>query len=365
MSAALVIVLREGLEVALVLSIILGYLERTGRAHLRPAVWRGAGLTAVAALALGLLIMAATSGLSDRTMALLEGITMLFACAVLTWMIVWMRSHARSMGQVLRERVDVITTGAAMTVFAAVAVGREALETVLFLFAASSAGAGTGSIIIGAIIGGGIATVAGAAILSSGRRLDVGRWFRWTGVALVLFAANSLGYGLHELREWSGYSGPLSSPAWQIEHGPLANGPLRELLGMFGWSPHPEWLRLLAYGAYAAIMLRWLLHEPQTPRLPAAAAAVQEAASVLAPHQPAPLPQLRPAAEPAPRAIPRPRLAPLAPAPDPVRRAPMQRPPVAFAPAELRPSLPRFEPPPLPPLFRSRAADEQSPSPQA
>ena len=118
MLASFVIVVREGLEIALVLAIILGFLEKSGAGHMKSAVWRGVGLTALACVVLTLMIVAAVDRLDEATIALAEGITLILAGFVLSWMVVWMHEHAKDLaGQMRTALADRVHDARALTLF--------------------------------------------------------------------------------------------------------------------------------------------------------------------------------------------------------------------------------------------------------
>src|SRR5918996_793942 len=140
MGAAFLITLREGIEAALVISIILAYLRAIGRVDRSGLVWAGAGTAIAVSLVAGVILnytVGAISETSERTAEIIEGIGSLLAVAVLTWMIFWMRRQARHIKGELQERVDLALasgSGLALAALAFFVVVREGLETVLFLF---------------------------------------------------------------------------------------------------------------------------------------------------------------------------------------------------------------------------------------
>ncbi len=260
MFASFVIVIREGLEIALILAIILGFLRRTNRKELCKNVYRGALYAGAACVAASFLLWSLLGGVDEETMEFLEGVTMVAAGGILTWMIFWMRKHASSIKTTLETRAAAAATGATMALFAATAVAREGIETTLFLFGVAAQGVKVSSIVLGAFAGAAVVFVLGRMMITQSRRINLKRWFSITGFALVLIAGNSIVYGLHEFREWSGAEGLLAAKLWNIESGVLAEGPLKELLGMFGWAPHPEWWRVALFVGYVVTMmliLRW------------------------------------------------------------------------------------------------------------
>lgn len=245
--------LREGLEISLVVAIILAYLRRTGRTYLFSPVWGGVGAAVVLCLATGTLFYTLVGELEGKTEQLVEGLLALSAVVVLTWMIFWMRKHARRLSGQFHAKVDEAAgrSQRALALLAFVAVAREGFETVLFLVGAkvnASSGAG---VVAGGLAGLVVATTLGYVVYQGGHRLDVRRFFHVTGALLVLVAAGLFATGVHELRELFELEGILAVPVWAMQAGLLADGWLGDFLGgMFGWSPAPERLRFFAYLLY-------------------------------------------------------------------------------------------------------------------
>ena len=148
MSAAFLITLREGLEIAIVLAILVGYLVKTNRRDQLRAVWLGAGIAVVVCLIAGLIVNALTDGLTGKAEQAVEGTLALSAALVLTYMILWMRRNARSMGGHLRSQVDGAQTAGALAVVAFVGVAREGFETVLFLLGAETGGSSGAQVVL-------------------------------------------------------------------------------------------------------------------------------------------------------------------------------------------------------------------------
>jgi len=252
MGAAFLITLREGLEIAIVLAILVSYLVKTDRASEVRAVWRGAGLAVGICLVAGVAIQAAVGGLHGSVEKGVEAAIAIAAASVLTWMIFWMREHARTMGAELRAQVAAATTAGALSVIAFVAVLREGLETVLFLLSAETSSSSGTSVVVGGLAGIAVAVVLGLVFYSAGHRLNLRTFFNVTGILLILFAAGLVGKFFHEVREMLEIeSGWLWSPAWTVESGLWAKGAFYDFMkGFFGWHAETERIRLIAYFAY-------------------------------------------------------------------------------------------------------------------
>lgn len=199
-----VITLREGFEAALIVTIILAYLEKTGqRAQSERAVWWGVGLAVGLSIAIGAILFATVGEVEGTAEAVYEGTAMLLAAAVVTWMVFWMRRQAATIGAHLREQVaDSLASGSglALATVAFIGVGREGLETALFLFA-SSGESGPVLAVSAALAGLVVAVALGVLFYRGSLRLDLGRFFTITGVLVIAFAAYLIYGGLHELGE--------------------------------------------------------------------------------------------------------------------------------------------------------------------
>jgi high-affinity iron transporter len=264
MGASFLITLREGLEVSLVLAILISYLVKTGRSVETRGVWQGTGLAVMLCLVIGIIINAAVGGLHGTAEQLVEGFIAVAAASVLTWMIFWMRSNARSLGSDLRQKVDAATTLGALSAIAFVATVREGLETVLFLLSAETGSASGAEVVFGGLAGLVVSAILGWMIYKGGNRMNLRRFFQVTGVLLILFAAGLVGKAFHEFREALDlHSGGLIDPAWTIESGLWAEGTFYDFMkGFFGWHAETEKIRLIAYFAYLVPVMWLFLKRP-------------------------------------------------------------------------------------------------------
>jgi high-affinity iron transporter len=198
-----VVVLREGFEASLVVGIVLAFLDRTGRRDGFTAVWIGVGAALALSLAVGVGLFAAGAELEGRSEMIFEGVVMLTAAGLLTWMIFWMRNRARTLRSEIEGRTQAAleagsTIGLALVVF--VGVAREGVETALFLFS-SVEGSSPVVSLVGAVIGGAAAIGLGYLFYRGSHRLNLRTFFTATSVLLLLFAGYLLAFGLHELAE--------------------------------------------------------------------------------------------------------------------------------------------------------------------
>jgi high-affinity iron transporter len=198
-----VVVLREGFEASLVVGIVLAFLDRTGRRDGFAAVWVGVAAALVLSVSVGAALFAVGAELEGRSEAIFEGVVMLIAAGLLTWMIFWMRSRARSIRREIEGRTQAAldagsTVGLALVVF--VGVAREGVETALFLFS-SVEGSSRGISIVAAIAGGAAAIGLGYLFYRGSHRLNLKTFFTATSALLLVFAGYLLASGLHELAE--------------------------------------------------------------------------------------------------------------------------------------------------------------------
>ena len=209
MGASFVIALREGIEAALIVSIVLAYLKQVGASDRSRLVWWGTGLAIVLSAALGTAIFVAGAEFEGTAEQVFEGLVTLAAVAVLTWMIFWMRRQGARIKSELQEKVDtaLVSGGLALAGLAFFAVLREGIETALFLFAATKGTAVEGTAVapatqvIGAVLGLALAVVLGVLLYRGGIRMNLRSFFRVTGLILIVVAAGLFAYSLHELQE--------------------------------------------------------------------------------------------------------------------------------------------------------------------
>ncbi|NDL65778.1 iron uptake transporter permease EfeU [Acerihabitans arboris] len=206
------IMLREGLEAALIVSLIAGYLKKTGRGRWLKAVWAGVISAALLCLAVGIAINETTGEFPQKQQELFEGIVAVLAVIILTWMVFWMRKMSRSIKAQLESAVDQALGNAngqgwALVGMVFFAVAREGLESVFFLLAAFQQDVGIAAP-IGAVLGLASAIVLGMLMYYGGIRLRLEKFFKWTSL-FILFVAAGLAAGairaFHEAGLWNGF----------------------------------------------------------------------------------------------------------------------------------------------------------------
>ena len=246
--------LREGIEAALIVGIIAGYLKQTGRERALPGVWLGVGLACVLCLGLGIALNAGGAEFPQRAQELFEGGVALLAAAMLLSMVLWMGKAARSIKTQLREQVDVaLRSGGrrelALACMAFLAVGREGLESVFFLIASVEQAVGM-AVPIGAALGLLAALAFGIGIYRGGLKINLRRFFRFTGVFIIFVAAGLLTGALRAFHE-AGIWNVLQTRAFDFSAILPKDSPLGTLLaGIFGYQEAPTVAEVIAYFAF-------------------------------------------------------------------------------------------------------------------
>ncbi|MGW4062580.1 iron uptake transporter permease EfeU [Amycolatopsis sp. NPDC004747] len=272
--------LREGLEAALVVSILVAFLVKTERRHALRWVWPGVGAAVVLSVAVGAVLTFTTHQMTFEHQELLGGSLSIVAVVFVTAMIFWMRKAAKSIAAELRGKMDdALNVGpAAVLLLSFLAVGREGLETAVFFYSTvQAAQSDTVQPLIGFSIGIAAAVVLAYLLYKGAVRFNLTRFFTITGVLLVFVAAGVLGYGLHDLQEAAFLPGihtlafdassALPETSW---YGAL-------LKGIFNYSQQTTVLQAVAWVAYVAVVLPLFLKpSKKTAPAPAVAAASKE-----------------------------------------------------------------------------------------
>lgn len=250
--------LREGLEAALIIGIVFGTLRKIKREEFKPVVWAGTGSAIVISLIVGIIFYLVGISFEGPAEEAFEGITMLLAAGVLTWMIFWMHYHSRNVTTGLEAdvRQAALQKGKRALFFVAfLAVVREGIELALFLIA-SAFSAGTQATLLGALLGLGTSILLAWSLFSSLLKLDLRRFFQATGLLLILFAAGLVAHGVHELNE-VGWIPAVIEHIWDVNFILDENSFVGEILKtLFGYNGNPSLTEVLAYiGYYLAIFL--------------------------------------------------------------------------------------------------------------
>jgi high-affinity iron transporter len=268
-----VIGLREGVEAALIVGIIAAFLRQEHRMDALRHVWAGVGVAVLLCSAVGVTLHIVGTDLPQRQQEGLETIVGLAAVGMVTFMIVWMRRHARGLRKELeRNAAGALAQGSiiALVAMAFFAVLREGFETAVFLVAAFQSAANPGAAGAGAVIGVGVAIAIGWGIYRGGVRINLSRFFRLTALVLVLVAAGLLAQAAHTGHE-AGWLNLLQDQAldlsWLIVPGSVTSS---LLTGMLGLQPQPTVAEAVVYLLYAIPMAVYVLWPQRSrPRAPA------------------------------------------------------------------------------------------------
>jgi high-affinity iron transporter len=259
MLPSFLLALREGIEAALVIGITLGVLAKAQHSELKPAVWRGVAAAALVSLLAAFLLHLIGAQFEGRPEQIFEGIAMLAAAILLTWMVFWMQRQGGSTQRQLE--LDVTRTTAqsgkrGLFALAFLAVAREGLELSLFLTASALA---SNSILtlFGALLGLGAAALLGYLFFTTTRRLSLKQFFRVTNIFLILFAAGLVAHAVHELNE-AAVIPPIIEGVWDTNTYLPEDSPAGQALtALFGYNGNPSLTEVLAYSGYFVVL--WLI----------------------------------------------------------------------------------------------------------
>ncbi|MFF2745736.1 iron uptake transporter permease EfeU [Kitasatospora sp. NPDC058048] len=244
--------LREGLEASLVVCILIAYLVKTGRKDRLPPVWIGVGSAVALSMAFGALLQFGSSQLTFEAQEALGGSLSIISVGLVTWMVFWMRRTARHLKTELHGKLDAaIAMGTtALVVTAFLAVGREGLETSLFIWTAVQATGDGWNPLIGAALGLLTSVLLGWLFYRGALKINLAKFFTWTGAMLVVVAAGVLAYGVHDLQE-AGWLPGLQSTAFDISSTIPKDSWYGTLLkGVFNFQPDPTVLQLVVWLLY-------------------------------------------------------------------------------------------------------------------
>jgi len=272
--------LREGLEAALVVVILAAFLVKTDRRWALRYVWTGVAVAIVLSVALGAVLTFGTQQLSFEQQELIGGGASILAVGFVTAMVFWMRTAARTISGELKGRLDkALDIGPlAVALVGFLGVGREGLETAIFFYATTqAAGQGNAQPLVGWVVGLGAAVLLGLAIYRGAVKINLAKFFRYTGILLIVVAGGILAYGLHDLQE-AGVLPGLTNLAFDVSRTIPWYGAL--LKGIFNFSPQTTWLQAVAWVLYVGTVLTLFLRpvkSGQAPPTPAPSSAPSRA----------------------------------------------------------------------------------------
>ena len=263
--------LREGLEASLVVVILIAYLVKTDRRELIPRIWAGVAAAILISLGFGALLTYGPRELTFQAQEAIGGTLSIVAVGFVTWMVFWMARHARGLSGELRGKIDTAADAGRMSlmVVALLAVGREGLETALFIWSATQAAGSDGSQsiqLIGALAGLLTAVAMGFAFYKGVLKINLAKFFKYTGVILIIVAAGVLSYGVHDLQE-AGILPGLNNLAFDVSNAiPPSSWYGTLLKGTVNFSPATTWLEAAAWLLYVIpTMTLFLLKTRSTP----------------------------------------------------------------------------------------------------
>ena len=271
MLTAFFIMLREGFEAALIVAILYAYLRKVARQDLLPAMWQGIGAAAALSVGASVVIHLTVESLVGAARLRAFAAISVFAVIVLTWMVFWMRKHARAIKGELQNALDeaMAKTGRvrwAVTAAAFFAVLREGLEAGLFLIATATAADG-GAVLVGGLIGLALACALGYAVVLGGKKMPMRQFFQVSGVVLIVFAAGLLARTVMFLQTsgdlfiiWNNVY-DVTGVSWLTTRTEVG----RFLGAMFGWDPRPSIEQVVAWVSYGGIVTWLFLKKPKAP----------------------------------------------------------------------------------------------------
>ena len=249
--------LREGLEAALVVGILVAYLVRTGRTNRLVPLWAGVALAVAASLGFAAALHITSNELSDRAEQIFAGVMSIIAVGFVTWMVFWMRRTSRSMKSELHGKLDAAAEmgSVAIALMAMVAVAREGLETALFLWTNEKAMGAASHPAVGGLLGILVAALIGYLLYRQAIAINLASFFKVTGALLIVIAAGVLSAGVHELQE-AGVIGGEDTLALDISSWFSADAWYGSLLrGIFNFTPTLTVLQVVVWFAYLVPVL--------------------------------------------------------------------------------------------------------------
>jgi high-affinity iron transporter len=292
--ATFLIGLREGLEAALVVGILIAYVTRMGRRDVLPRLWAGVGLAVGLAIVIGAVLTFGAYTLTFQAQELIGGVLSLITVAMVTWMIFWMQKTARTMKSSLEAGVDrALAAGGmwAVVVIGFISVAREGVEATLLLWSMVQSFGDAPAALVGALLGIAVAVALGWLLAKGMLRINLRVFFTATGAFLVVVAAGVLAYAIHDLQEAGALPGPYAAAApidpstgavavglgglpfgwaFDITATMAPSGPLATVLqSTVGFMPQMSWLQVIAWVLYVLIVGTFFIRGVGGTRRPA------------------------------------------------------------------------------------------------
>lgn len=261
MLGSFLIILREGLEAAIIIGILLAYIYQIKKVSLSKYVYIGTGFGVLGSLLAAYLFQTFAGGFQGQSEEIFEGIAMLIAVIILTTMIIWVHRQSKNIKGEIQGKIDNAVENKqvwSIALLAFISVLREGIEVVLF-FSASSSTSSVSDTIIGGLLGLLAAIILAVLILKSSRKLNIGTFFKYSGLLIILISSGLLAHGIHELQE--AFVLPII-----IEHIWDMNGFINEKAGLglflkaiFGYNGNPSLIETIFYFLYLGTALKLFL----------------------------------------------------------------------------------------------------------
>ena len=265
MLANFLIGLREGLEAALVVGILIAYLRKIDQGSRTKVIWAGVGAAVILSIALGSFFTISSVHLEGDSEKMVSGALSLVAAALITWMVIWLSKKARFLKAELEGSIDrAIATGtASLFALAFFAVGREGLETAIFIWNGALATDSTTTVLFGTFLGLALSVFLGWLLYRGALKLNLAKFFRYSGVALIIVAAGMLSYAVHEFQEFNLLPGDADK-LFDISHIISKEGVLGSVLkGAFNFTPRPSVLQAAIWALYVFPVSYLFLRKPK------------------------------------------------------------------------------------------------------
>jgi len=256
--AGFLITMRESIEAALIIGILLTYLSKVGHKELRKDIWLGTIAAILTSIGAAMLFYFVLEGF-EQYVEIIEGFAMIIAAIILTWVIIWMMRTGKDIKGKLEDRIELTISREkrfGLISLAFISVLREGIETVLFMVGVVTVETNVWAIIWSSIAGIAVSVVIGIALFWSGQKISLKYFFNITSVVLIIFAAGLFAHGLHELQEigWFGSEDFfLQRIVWDTSA--ILNDKTTELgkflRALVGYQDKPTWLELISYVTYA------------------------------------------------------------------------------------------------------------------
>ncbi|MHA1463982.1 MAG: FTR1 family iron permease, partial [Candidatus Heimdallarchaeaceae archaeon] len=260
------ITLRETIEVALIIGIIITYVVKIKQKKLQRDIWIGTGLGIILSVIIGV-IFSYVLGSFEEYENIIEGFSMILAATLLTWMIIWMSETGKNFQAELETKIDISIKNEqrlGLIFLAFISVLREGIETVIFLTGIEATEDAPIDILWSGLIGIFVALIIAVIIFMSSRRINLKLFFGITSTFLILFAAGMLSHGFHELQEfaWFGTDNSfLQTVVWDTSS--FLNDKTSEigkfLRTLFGYQDQPTWLEIIVYVSYYILLIGFFL----------------------------------------------------------------------------------------------------------